>query len=137
MHPYTRARCFHLSSPLASSLSLLPYVRQFCVFVTFANVVPLAYQIVIKVKTKIIEDTVDSTEPWNYILMWCMTLGSFLLSVVVKTAGAPESCAAPGKHDIYFHSHQFWHVCVNISSVLNLLTWRTYMEWRLDTPCPA
>jgi adiponectin receptor len=54
--------------------------------------------------------------PFNSILikptLYLFSMGaSFLIGVVFFLSHFPERCC-PGKFDIWFHSHQFWHLCV-------------------------
>ncbi|KAJ3277362.1 Adiponectin receptor protein 1 [Borealophlyctis nickersoniae] len=62
----------------------------------------------------------------------------YLIGVVLYIARVPERLA-PGKFDLLFHSHQFWHVFVIAAAYTHSRAILGFMAWRLDNAqtCPA
>ena len=63
-------------------------------------------------------------------------MSMFMLSLYIGGAciyayRIPE-CYWPGKFDIWFHSHQFWHVCVLSACYIHYLTALKLLDWRLN-----
>lgn len=59
-----------------------------------------------------------------------------VLGYGLMVAKLPESLA-PGKFDLWFHSHQWWHVLTMLGPVLCLEAGRLFLRARLDFECPS
>ena len=69
-------------------------------------------------------------EPLGWInIAFCYLFGSFIYG-----SRMPERFF-PGKFDILFHSHQFWHVFVVIACMLQYFNSLELLKWRLDHGC--
>jgi adiponectin receptor len=54
----------------------------------------------------------------------------YLFGAFIYTTRIPERFY-PGRFDIYFHSHQWWHVCVVLAWYVHYNTALKLMEWRV------
>lgn len=46
----------------------------------------------------------------------------------------PEVCF-PGRHDIWFHSHQWMHICVVAAAFIHWMGLLELLKIRLHSPC--
>eukprot|EP00475_Leptophrys_vorax_P041106 TRINITY_DN7728_c0_g1_i1.p1 TRINITY_DN7728_c0_g1~~TRINITY_DN7728_c0_g1_i1.p1 ORF type:complete len:882 (-),score=185.21 TRINITY_DN7728_c0_g1_i1:65-2464(-) len=107
----------------------------FLLFIMFANVVPLVYQLGFFLSKVTPEYNRGPTE---YITYWVVCLLILLLGMVVKSAMIPEIFSKnKGSFDIFGYSHQWWHICINIGHSTLWFGWRTYLIWRDSNPCPS
>lgn len=59
-----------------------------------------------------------------------------LLGLIFKSAMIPERFA-PGKFDIFFASHQIWHVLINAGAAVGYFVIKSYLQWRPTVQCEA
>jgi predicted membrane channel-forming protein YqfA (hemolysin III family) len=78
----------------------------FLLFVLFATGVPFWYSLANKWAGGAANDA-----PSHYLLLWVASLGCFLVGLIFKSSGFPEtmacSCVRPGAFDIVGYSHWF------------------------------
>jgi len=58
----------------------------------------------------------------------------YLVGLIFYVTRYPES-RHPGKFDIWWTSHQWWHVCIIIGEYVWFTGFSSYMRWRISTPC--
>ncbi|KAL0585111.1 hypothetical protein ABG067_005007 [Albugo candida] len=70
-----------------------------------------------------------------------LTIGPLLLMGALYVSGAviyatrfPERFY-PGRFDVWFSSHQLWHICVVAAALVHFLNSIQQLQWRRDTPC--
>nr|CCA17357.1 adiponectin receptor protein putative [Albugo laibachii Nc14] len=70
-----------------------------------------------------------------------VTIGPLLLMGALYVSGAviyatrfPERFY-PGRFDVWFSSHQLWHICVVAAALVHFLNSIQQLQWRRDTPC--
>jgi len=107
----------------------------FFLYVTFANVLPFAYTIFMKLSHREINS--PYAVPNEYLYYWSAMLVLVCLGFVVKGTDIPERCVRKGTVDIIGQSHQFWHILINVGNGMSYLAWHYYLAWRAVTPCPA
>eukprot|EP00455_Lapot_gusevi_P050936 TRINITY_DN7491_c0_g1_i5.p1 TRINITY_DN7491_c0_g1~~TRINITY_DN7491_c0_g1_i5.p1 ORF type:complete len:181 (+),score=25.12 TRINITY_DN7491_c0_g1_i5:51-593(+) len=103
----------------------------FVLYVSFANAVPLIYQVVFK-----IGQIAGNDVPSQYVTLWTLVIGVSSVGLILKATSFPELCC-PGKLDVWFSSHQWWHCCINFSQFLTFWSWKSYLAWRQSNTCPS
>lgn len=68
---------------------------------------------------------------WSWVGSSCGVIG-----YVIMKQQWPERWR-PGGFDLWFHSHQWWHLLTTIGPVICLEAGRVVLKSRLDTGCPA
>jgi len=113
-----------------------PGVRtgSFFLFVAFANGLPFVYQGILIWTPDHPVSTVSV--PMEYMYYWMGMLCCVFLGLLVKSSTIPERFF-PGKFDVFFQSHQLWHIFINVGNSLSYFAWVHYLEWRNQTPCPS
>ena len=127
-----------LSSSLVAVLSISSAslrAASFVLFVLFCNGVPFCYTVGVKLATG---SRYHQDVPWEYVHLWALSLGTFVLGLVVKQAMLPERIFRSTWTDIFFASHQLWHVAINVGFWLGTFSaWDVYLVWRHDNMCPS
>jgi predicted membrane channel-forming protein YqfA (hemolysin III family) len=79
-----------------------------------------------------------SDYPALYMQLLLAGMGCLLGGLIIKTLSFPERLTAcRGRVDLLGASHQIWHCFMNIACLLIFLSWRPYLDWRHDNPCPG
>jgi len=69
---------------------------------------------------------------------WAASLGTFVLGLGVKQMAVPERLFRSWFTDVFFASHQLWHVAINVGFTLGTFyAWDVYLVWRNDNMCPS
>lgn len=71
-------------------------------------------------------------------LLWYLLSmgGMYIGGALIYLTQIPESLF-PGKFDIFFSSHQLWHVAVVAAALTHYYGLSDFYEWRMVTMCPA
>jgi len=101
----------------------------FLLYVVFAIGIPFLYQFSLK-----FDGAAENDVPREYLILWAVNLSTVGLGLLVKVTSFPE-VLFPGKCDIFFASHQWWHILINTGNAIGFWVWLTYLEWRHQTPC--
>jgi adiponectin receptor len=101
----------------------------FLLYVLFANGVPYIYQLVLTAA-----DLEQHNVPKEYLVLWTLMWCLMLVGLLVKSAMIPERWF-PGRFDVLFASHQWWHLFVNAGAAMAYFTWKSYLLWRPTVPC--
>lgn len=119
-----------LSTSLMSVLAVAsPTVRNaaFLLFVIFCHGVPFIYELTLKFGGGRVHESV----PAAYLYYWVGSLGMFVFALLVKESNMPERAVQQPWNDVFFASHQIWHVLVNAAFVLGTFcAWDVYLNWR-------
>ena len=113
----------------------------FVLFAIFCNGVPFLYQLTAKYGGKYADDAYvahASDVPARYVCLWAASLSTFVLGLCFKTSYLPERLYQTRFTDLFFASHQLWHLCINVAFVLGtFLAWDSYLSWRAEHACPV
>lgn len=71
-------------------------------------------------------------------LTWILGISGslYVLGSVIFLARFPE-CVLPGRFDLWFHSHQLWHVCIVFAAAAHFVGVYNMLEHRLEHQCAA
>ena len=129
-----------LSSSLVAVLALSSATLRaasFVLFVLFCNGVPFCYTVGVKLSVSS-QYHQGADVPWEYVYLWGLSLGTFVLGLVIKSSMLPERFFQNRWSDVFVTSHQLWHVAINGAFVLGtFMAWDVYLEWRKDHACPT
>ena len=99
----------------------------FLLFVIFCHGVPFIYELTLKFGGGRVHESV----PAAYLYYWVGSLGMFVFALLVKESNMPERAVQQPWNDVFFASHQIWHVLVNAAFVLGTFcAWDVYLNWR-------
>lgn len=69
----------------------------------------------------------------SFMCMPCRALASYVLLLLKLLLF--QSSWYPGRFDIYFSSHQIWHVLIIFAILIHYVGLLNFFEWRIVTPC--
>jgi len=114
-------------------VSLLPTFRQikfrqlrvvlfFCV--ASAGAVPLTHMLFLNNHAR-------------WLLAYIIAMSAmYICGAVIYCLQVPERWQ-PGKYDIFFHSHQLWHVFIFVAVCIHFAGVKKFYEWRMGSMCTA
>ncbi|KAJ3220172.1 hypothetical protein HDU67_005498 [Dinochytrium kinnereticum] len=88
---------------------------------------------------------IKGVERWNGVIVpdpaenlalvrFGLGIGAYLIGCVVYVGKLPESLF-PGKFDLFFHSHQIWHVLCIAAALFHVNVVLDFVEWRNTATC--
>ena len=64
-----------------------------------------------------------------YLGYWGASLGTFAFGLLIKSSHLPERATRSAWNDLFFASHQLWHLCINVGFVLGtFLAWDEFLK---------
>jgi len=105
-------------------------IASFILLVVIANGVPLGWQIY----AQIANESASEVVPAEYLMLWCLALGTMSIGLIVRGCSIPEVCC-PGTFDYCGHSHMYWHCCINGGFLIMVVAIHKYLVFRQEVRC--